>query len=346
MRGHGRAALVAAAMSLALAGCTESISRWQLGFGRGTAIDVVTSHFLPPVRTRAMQVMRAYALQIVVTRLAEELPARSTARAVFASDLSRANGHLSELLYCIYTGQRSVDAAGIQLHAQSEPRDPCFFFESLLLDYTRTIFDLARRLGEIESIRTLNRRIVSGISVGALIGAAGGPTGAAAGALAGLTLNEVLDILGDVLVDLLQSGRTAAHLYYDFITLETYMLQTDSSTRRRRGPSASVRIRNAQEIAELGGDRDRLRRAYETFGEPIPELRHFAQMTVLQFRACEYVTSEQEARERCATPPEPLSTVCFAKERVQTARFKEFPLLAACRLSLTPVPTTTPATQH
>jgi len=307
-------AFVAACLVSCLGGCVsrDAIGSWQLGFGRGTLIDVAASAVLPPVETRAMRVLRAQATQVAVIRLAEELPARSNVRSAFAAGVMRTNDRLGDVLYCLYGGVRQTDASGLVFEpTTSVNRPPCFFFDSLMLEYSRSIIDLVRQLGEIESVRNLNRhltRAIAGSSIGALVGSTVGPAGTATGAVAGLTLNQTLDVLADLLADLLHSGRTISALYRDILTLEMYVF-LDSGGTRARPAQVPLGLR-------AGGitiDRALLEQAYAMNGEPVPQIRHFAQLAVLQLQACAFVTEDAAVRDVCGRAPQPVFGACWRK---------------------------------
>lgn len=239
-------ATIVAAIGFLLAGCNSTIGRWQFGFGRASAVDVVQNQFLTPVRTPGRLVMRAYIAQIAITRLGEELPVSAATRRAFAEDVQRATERLTPLLYCIYTGERQIDALsenGLSVDRLAFPDRQCVSYNSLMLEYTRSIYDLARRLGDIESVRNFNRRIIGSVSLGALIGSTAGPAGAATGAVAGLTLNEAIDVLGDLIVDALSAGRTLTHFYRDIRDVEALLSRPLTGSRLAEGTAADRPLR-------------------------------------------------------------------------------------------------------
>lgn len=339
-----RSGVVAVAAMVVLAGCTgrDTISQWQFGFGRATIIDVVANSALPQVQTPAMRVMRFYAAQIAIVRLAEELPSRSNVRADFARMVENANGRLGDVLSCIFLGGRYIDAlaeaaarsgnatnilegARVQLDPNATADNQCFYFDSLLLEYGRSILDLARRLGDIESVANFSRQIQRAIgvsSLGALIGSVSGPGGGAVGAVTGLSLSQVIDLVGDLLTDILHSGRTLSALYRDFLTLDYAML-----IERTNVPS----IGSIGEAVTLAMVNDLYTRAGR---EPIPRIKHFAAMAILQLQACSFVTGDNAARDTCGSPPGPIFSACF--DIITQGTEKVRALKGACRLTALP----------
>jgi hypothetical protein len=279
---------------------------------RLAVVNISRDRALPPVYSTPMIVMRMYATQTAILRLAERIPARSNDRDDFALRQKTANDRLGDLLYCLYLGVR--EAEGRTLAAPTYDAtpigQPCIFVETLMLEYGREIIKTAMVFGSLNSEEAVVTALNSGLSggvAGVLVGLARGGPGGIAGGLAGLQLSQVLDIVFKLFDELTTFGETLDAYYTAVLRLESMMAS------RRHGRLVAVAGPNQVPLVT----RDALAAAYAA-GEPSPRIVDFAQISVMNLMACAFLTSAGEVRDRCGRPPEPIFGPCFASQDAST----------------------------
>ena len=102
---------------------------------RGGYLDKVADDHWFKADSKKMRALRAFALQTSLARIASVSPKNSQDRQLMAIRIGDASARATLLIQCAF-GPNPLDVT-------SSKGDECFYFDSLMVDYTTSLFDLA-----------------------------------------------------------------------------------------------------------------------------------------------------------------------------------------------------------
>ena len=224
-----------------------------------------------------MRALRAFALEASLARIASVSPKNDQDRKLMAMRVGDATRRAQLVLACAFK-QNVVPIPGVQ-------KDPCFYFDSLMVDYTTALFDLAMIALPIEDAKNL----INLIPVG------GVPDPAAA-------LNMLSGLVA-IAKDALKYGRLIGAIYRDTVELEVQVWLLASVQDQSRIPAPYV-ISDAT-VAELKAAYDRGNddlaewqaqiAALRAIGlEPIPDMKFIDEISYLIYYLCGQITSDKD----------------------------------------------------
>ena len=160
---------------------------------RGGYLDKVLDDHWFKADSKRMRALRAFALQASLARIASVSPKNDQDRQLMAIRIGNATSRAQYVIACGF-GVNPVTQV-------SASTDPCFYFDSLMVDYTTALFDLAMVSFPIEDTQKLLNIVVGGIT---------GPVAAL----------DVLSALVGLAQEALKYGRVIGGIYRDTVELE------------------------------------------------------------------------------------------------------------------------------
>jgi hypothetical protein len=258
---------------------------------RGGFLDhLVDQHWLK-ADSKSMRALRAFAIQVSLARIASKAEKTDAGRQLAAVAVGGATKRFIPVALCAFE-KNPLRVAGAE-------KDPCFYYDSAMVDYSTALFDLAKVSLPDEEVRKLT---------GALRGNIVNP----------LNVGELLETLVSLGRFAFKYGRVVGALYRDTIELEVQLwLATPDIDPRPVGARVThadvARLKNiydskldsvplwVEEIAALRG------RGLE----PYPHPKFFVQLSGLMRYNCGLITRETKAFEACVdgldkTMPDPI----------------------------------------
>jgi hypothetical protein len=160
---------------------------------RGGFLDKLADDYWFKADSKRMRALRAFAMQASLARIASVAPKNDQDRTMMAIRIGNATARAQHVIECGFT-KNPVTGNPVD-------GDPCFYFDSLMVDYTTALFDLAMVAFPVEDTKNLLSVVVGGFS---------GPIGALD------TLNGILGLAKEAL----KYGRVIGALYRDTVELE------------------------------------------------------------------------------------------------------------------------------
>ncbi len=239
---------------------------------RGGYLDKVIDDHWFKADSKRMRALRAYALQASLARIASISPKNGQDRDLMARRIGNASARATNVIACGFTIN---PATGTSIDA-----DPCFYFDSLMVDYTTALFDLAMVSFPIEDTQKLLNVVVGGIS---------GPVAAL----------DMLNALIGLAQEALKYGRVVGALYRDTVELEVLVWLNSPNVRQPRIPQkfqvTPDTIARLQNIYDRGNDNmvawTNEIAAIRTAGfEPVPDIRFVYEISNLMIHLCSLIT--------------------------------------------------------
>lgn len=160
---------------------------------RGGYLDKVLDDHWFKADSKRMRALRAFALQASLARIASVAPKNGPDRDLMAIRIGDASARAQNVINC---GFGANPVTGILASA-----DPCFYFDSLMVDYTTSLFDLAMVSFPIEDTQKLLNIVVGGVT---------GPVAAL----------DMLSALVALAQEALKYGRVIGGIYRDTVEME------------------------------------------------------------------------------------------------------------------------------
>lgn len=160
---------------------------------RGGYLDKLADDYWFKADSKRMRALRAFAIQASLARIASVSPKNDQDRTMMAIRIGNATTRAQHVIECGFTKN--------PVTGNLVDDDPCFFFDSLMVDYTTALFDLAMVAFPIEDTKNLLSVVIGGFT---------GPTGALD------ALNGLLNLAKEAL----KYGRVIGGIYRDTVELE------------------------------------------------------------------------------------------------------------------------------
>jgi hypothetical protein len=187
------ASIIVGCVVLLGSGCTI----WQKETtNRGGYLDYVLDQHWFKADSKRMRALRAFAIEVSLARIASVSAKNQTDRDLLASRIGILTKKFSVALYACAFDYNPLLGAG--------QTDPCFYYDSAMVEYSTGLFDLAMVALPVEDAKNL---------VNAVAGAALSP----------IAFTDLLNALLTVGKDALNYGRVVGALYRDTIELEVQL---------------------------------------------------------------------------------------------------------------------------
>jgi hypothetical protein len=115
---------------------------------RGGYLDYIADEHWFKADSKKMRALRAFALQASLVRIASVAPKNAEARTLLAIRIGKTTERANLVLDCAFNGSRIPVVLG----------EPCFYFDSLMVDYTNALIDFAMISFPIEDTKRACRQ--------------------------------------------------------------------------------------------------------------------------------------------------------------------------------------------
>ena len=257
---------------------------------RGGYLDVLADDYWFKADSKRMRALRAYALQVSLARIASVSPKNDQDRTMMAIRIGNATDRAQHVIECGFT-KNPVTGNPVD-------GDPCFYFDSLMVDYTTALFDLAMVAFPIEDSKNLITIITGGFT---------GPAAAV----------DMLNALVNLAKEALKYGRVIGGIYRDTVELEVQVWiasanapQTNVPANLRVTPDAVAALRDS-----YGRGNDDMRTwlaqiaALRAAGlEPVPDPRFIDELSSLMGYLCGLIVNKNNpAYATCVGNPQKIA---------------------------------------
>ena len=267
---------VALVLSLLLGGCTVIEQELK---NRGGYLDYVIDRHWMKADSKGMRALRAFAIQVSLARIASVAAKNDEDRQLLASRIGKLTPRFLPIYFCAYdTNPLGVPGA---------ERDPCFYYDSAMVEYSTGLFDLAMVALPVEDAKKL---------INSVAGSVVNP----------INIIEVLDSVLAIGKDAIKYGRVVGALYRDTVELEVQLWLSTPGIDYRSPTNRVTRedIARLKEIYERRNDDFPawLAEIEVLRGrglEPVPHPKFFAELSVLMKRVCGLITKEPKPLAEC-----------------------------------------------
>jgi|EndMetStandDraft_5_1072996.scaffolds.fasta_scaffold20429_2 hypothetical protein len=246
---------------------------------RGGYLDAVLDDHWMKADSKGMRALRAFAIQVSLARIASVSAKNESDRQLLAIRI----GALTKRFQPIYACAFDTNPLGVR----GAENDPCFYYDSAMVDYSTGLFDLAMIALPVEDARRLVTT-VTGSFVNPI---------------------NIADLLGSLLQigkDALRYGRVVGALYRDTVELEVQLwLATPSID--NRPPPFQVTEAHVAALREIYSRRNDDMAAWLAAMaalrgqglEPMPQRRFFVELGGLMNYLCNLITKDPAALGQC-----------------------------------------------
>lgn len=261
---------------------------------RGGYLDYVLDQHWFKADSKRMRALRAFAIQVTLARIASVSAKNDTERQMLAVRIGALTKQFAPVYACALQNN--------PLNVPGATKDPCFYFDSAMVQYTTGLFDLAMAALPVDDAKNLVNSV-------------------AGSALSPIDYVNLLNALVVVGRDALTYGRVVGALYRDTIELEVQLWLATPAIDTRPPPSRVT----ADDIAALAAiyaqDNDNMPAwiaaiaALRSRGlEPYPDPKFFVELGGLMKYICDLITKDSTASASCkanlpTTMPAPVSVV-------------------------------------
>lgn len=246
---------------------------------RGGYLDAVLDDHWMKADSKGMRALRAFAIQVSLARIASVSAKNDSDRQLLAIRI----GALTKRFLPIYACAFDRNPLGVS----GAEGDPCFYYDSAMVDYSTGLFDLAMVALPVEDAKRL---------VNAATGAVISP----------INIVELLNSLLQIGKDALKYGRVVGALYRDTVELEVQLwLATPAID--NRPPPFQVKEAHVAALREIYARRNddmpawlAAMAALRGQGlEPMPQPRFFVELGGLMKYICNLITRDAAALQAC-----------------------------------------------
>jgi hypothetical protein len=242
---------------------------------RGGYLDhLLDKHWLK-ADSKSMRALRAFAMQVSLARIASVSAKNESDRQLLAIRIGALTKRFMPIYLCAFN-QNPLAVEGAE-------HDPCFYYDSAMVDYSTGLFDLAMIALPIEDAKRL-------------------VTAATGSAINPINLLDLLEALVQIGKDAIKYGRVVGALYRDTVELEVQVWLTTPAIDNRDlsyrvtvddvQPLYAIYARGNDDmpawIAEMAALRGRGL-------EPIPQRKFFFQLAGLMNYICDLITVDPKA---------------------------------------------------
>jgi hypothetical protein len=246
---------------------------------RGGYLDYVLDEYWLKADSKQMRALRAFAIQVSLARIASVSAKNEADRQLLAIRIGALTARFLPIYMCAFN-KNPLAVSGAET-------DPCFYYDSAMVDYSTGLFDLAMIALPIEDGQKLVTMIV-GSSVNPI------------------NIIDLLNTLLQIGKDALKYGRIVGALYRDTIELEVQLWLTTPPIDGRPAPFQvtiadvtplyNIYARGNDDmpawIAEMAALRGRGL-------EPIPQAKFYYELGGLLSYICDLITSDRNTKTSC-----------------------------------------------
>ena len=283
--------------SFALLGClaNSGCAIWEKETtNRGGYLDYVVDQNWMKANSKRMRALRAFAIQVSLARIASVSAKNDSDRQLLGIRIGALTARFRPIYACAFN-LNPLRVAGAE-------KDPCFYYDSAMVEYSTGLFDLAMIALPVDDARKL---------INSIEGAFINPI-------------NIADLLNSLLTlgrDALKYGRIVGALYRDTVELEVQLWLATPAIDNRPN---SVRVTEAdvaalREVYERGNDDMpawlAAIAALRAQGlEPLPDAKFFVELGGLIRYTCDLITKDPDASKACkaglpTTLPAPVSVL-------------------------------------
>ncbi|QPF91201.1 hypothetical protein [Bradyrhizobium commune] len=245
---------------------------------RGGYIDYVLDKHWLKADSKSMRALRAFAMQVSLARIASVSAKNDSDRQLLAIRIGALTKRFTPIYLCAFENN--------PLAVEGAERDPCFYYDSAMVDYSTGLFDLAMIALPIDDAKKL---------LDAATGAAINPI-------------SIVDLLGTLLQvgkDAIKYGRVVGALYRDTVELEVQLwLATPAID--TRPPPYRVTEADVAELREIYARRNddmpswlaQMGALHARGLEPLPQPKFFFELAGLLNYICDLVTRDPDANNK------------------------------------------------
>lgn len=125
-------------------------------YNRGGFLDEIADDVWMKADSKKMRALRAVALEASLARIAMITPKTAPDRALLARRIGETTRRADVVRLCAFSQA--------PLLAGQRPGEPCFFFDSVMVDYENALFDLALISLPIDDAKALITRVAGGVA--------------------------------------------------------------------------------------------------------------------------------------------------------------------------------------
>lgn len=246
---------------------------------RGGYLDAVFDDHWMKADSKGMRALRAFAIQVSLARIASVSAKNESDRQLLAIRI----GALTKRFQPIYACAFDTNPLGVP----GAENDPCFYYDSAMVDYSTGLFDLAMIALPVEDARRL---------VTTVTGSFVNP----------INIADLLSTLLQIGKDALRYGRVVGALYRDTVELEVQLwLATPAID--NRPPPFQVTEAHVAALREIYSRRNDDMAAWLAAMaalrgqglEPMPQRRFFVELGGLMNYLCNLITKDPAALPQC-----------------------------------------------
>lgn len=260
--------MLALLAAIFMSGC--NMVRQELG-NRGGYADYVADKYWMKADSKMLRVLRAYALQAALARIAVIAPRGIKDRSVIALRMQQSN--------IAYASARAC--AEVVDPISYAPRG-CIYFDDAIVAWTNDLFALALASLSLEDGESFIGKVSGG----------------------GLDALQALFELGK---DAFVLGRAVGALYRDTVELEVVVWLDDPNMGPRTEALRAAYANGAGSLEQWKVELDHLKQESASLpaatAYPVPRPAHFEEIAAFIARSCVALTSEPQIRAICATVP-------------------------------------------
>jgi hypothetical protein len=246
---------------------------------RGGYLDAVLDDHWMKADSKAMRALRAFAIEVSLARIASVSAKNESDRQLLAIRIGALTKRFTPIYMCAF-GKNPLAVPGAET-------DPCFYYDSAMVDYSTGLFDLAMVALPIEDGQKLVN-VVSGSFVNPVD-------------TVGL-LNALLQIGKDAI----KYGRVVGALYRDTVELEVQLWLTTPQVDNRPPPYRvttddvaalySIYARGNDDMPAWLAEIAKLKAQGL---EPIPQAKFYYELGALMSYICNLITSDATTKKAC-----------------------------------------------
>ena len=244
---------------------------------RGGYLDAVLDDHWMKADSKGMRALRAFAIQVSLASIASVSAKNESDRQLLAIRIGALTKRFLPIFDCAFDSSPLPGAE----------KDPCFYYDSAMVDYSTGLFDLAMIALPIEDAQKL-MTVVTGSFVNPI---------------------NIADLLGALLQigkDAIKYGRIVGALYRDTVELEV-QLWLATPTIDKRPPPFQVTETHVAALREIYSRRNDDMSAWLTQMaalraqglEPVPQRRFFVELGGLMNYICNLITKDEHALPAC-----------------------------------------------
>lgn len=259
---------------------------------RGGYLDYVLDEHWLKADSKRMRALRAFAIQVSLARIASISAKNDTDRQVLAIRIGTLTNKFLPIYNCALKNN-PLDIPGAE-------KDPCFYYDSAMVEYSTGLFDLAMVALPVEDAKNL---------VNAVTGTSVNP----------IAFTDLFNALLVVARDALNYGRVVGALYRDTIELEVQLWLATPAIDDRPPPYrvTEADVASLREIYASGNDDmpawiSAIAALRNRGLEPLPDPKFFYELAGLMKYICDLITKDPTAAASCKanlpttmTPPAP-----------------------------------------